>query len=263
MKKLLIIPVLFWVFMSSQALGTPVNFGDNTYFWAGWNSQAADGALDDSRDEIGTPIFPGTPIAPGSSAGSYNINGSGKLTRITFNYNLVGSSQNTAEPYVKPGDLFIDKNGDGTWDYLVQVYNQTAAFNYNLYSITLSSLGGTVGYILSDAAWLASGYPGGADIRNDHPVAIDSTVLKSSLGTAYFDGWNTSGLAGNYTTYFDFGSSGLDIGNTFQFAWTVNCANDVIREQGSNSAVPEPATMLLLGSGLIGFGAFARKKFKK
>jgi len=31
----------------------------------------------------------------------------------------------------------------------------------------------------------------------------------------------------------------------------------------SHSAVPEPASMLLLGSGLLGFGVFGRKKFKK
>ena len=32
---------------------------------------------------------------------------------------------------------------------------------------------------------------------------------------------------------------------------------------GSNVPVPEPATMILLGSGLVGVGAFSRRRFKK
>jgi hypothetical protein len=40
--------------------------------------------------------------------------------------------------------------------------------------------------------------------------------------------------------------------------WTMSCGNDVLEH-----TVPEPATMLLLGTGLFGLGILSRRKFKK
>jgi hypothetical protein len=67
--------------------------------------------------------------------------------------------------------------------------------------------------------------------------------------------------------YLNFHGGTVDPGETvnFWFAITDNSTNNPIwlAETANKSEIPEPATMLLLGSGLVGLAGFARKRLKK
>jgi hypothetical protein len=59
----------------------------------------------------------------------------------------------------------------------------------------------------------------------------------------------------------DITGTSLLSGNGVAFHWGQTCQNDVI--EGSAHAAPEPATILLLGTGLFGLAGVGRKKIKK
>jgi len=57
----------------------------------------------------------------------------------------------------------------------------------------------------------------------------------------------------------DFGGTGYAFPNGAPIRYTMTCANDV----HVSDPVPEPATIFLIGSGLLGLAGLARRRFKK
>ncbi|GEM_PF-1788717 len=245
MKKIFLI-ILILMFSVGVVHAEVITFSDNVVHWPGWTN-----GNDDATDHIGDIDFYGGDI----------IIDRGYLDKITFRY-MNGNAT------LMPMDLFLDTDHDHVWDYVVKLYlgkntshNYLLPGYYDIYHISVPKNAKDV-YV---TAWLT---PDPSTHREGHPVALKE-YPSSSIGQAYFSGWQADPLGNSLESYFDFPSRliALDLDEGFILSWTVQCANDVIYYDypGTHtlSHAPEPSTLLLVSLGFLGLEFWRRRRKDK
>ena len=239
--------VLLW---SSHASAAPIEILDKYHGGSGYTN----GTIVPEGDVFGSPGgFNVSKMTVDITAADIKVD---IYSRYFDNIGLYGTqmgdlfvSTDSWTPFGSAADFYntdVASNGED-WEYVLVLDNHSAnSGTLGLYAVNSSNIilsGGTFGY--------RPGQEVQYNVRGQNLLGSGNWSI-NNLGGVDTDDYLSLSIANNI------GLTSSD----FAMRWTMNCGNDII--EGGSSPVPEPATMILFGSGLMGLiGSRVRRRAAK